>query len=119
MIILSAVVATAGLFLDTPAVVVGSMVIAPIVSPVVTADVGAVRNDRDMLVESLHMQLIGLVVAILVAAAFAWLLQEASVVPAGFDIAQMELLRACIAPSTLALAVGLTAGAAGAYGLAT
>ena len=119
MMILSAVVATAGLFLDTPAVVVGSMVIAPIVSPVLTADVGAIRNDRDMLVESLHMQLIGLAVAIAAAAAFAWLVRTAGVVPAAFDIAQMELMAVRIAPSMLALVVGLTAGAAGAYGLAT
>ena len=119
MMVLSAVVATAGLFTDTPAIVVGSMVIAPIVSPVLTADVGAVRNDRDMLIESLHMQLLGLAVAIAAAAAFAWLLRQVHVVPFELAIEQVELMSVRISPSVLALLVGLAAGAAGAYGLAT
>ena len=119
MMVLSAVVATAGLFLGSPAVVVGSMVIAPIVSPVLTADVGIVRNDRDMLIRSLHMQLFGLAVAIVAAAAFAFLMREFHVVPLALNIEQMELMSLRISPSILAVVIGVTAGAAGAYGLAT
>ncbi|QLD88858.1 TIGR00341 family protein [Natronomonas salina] len=119
MMILSAVVATAGIFTGSPAIVVGSMVIAPIVSPVLTADVGVVRNDRDMLVESLHMQLVGLVVAVVASAAFAWFARELSIIPTTLSIEQLELMSVRVSPSILALVVGLTAGAAGAYGLAT
>jgi uncharacterized hydrophobic protein (TIGR00341 family) len=119
MMVLSAIVATAGLFLSSPAVVVGSMVIAPIVSPVLTADVGIVRNDRDMLIESLHMQLFGLAVATVAAAVVAWLIRELHVVPLTLSIEQMELVGLRISPSILAVVIGVTAGAAGAYGLAT
>jgi len=48
MTVLSAVVATAGLLLDSPAIVVGSMVIAPQVSAALTGTVGLVLDDREM-----------------------------------------------------------------------
>ncbi len=119
MMVLSAIVATAGILLGSPAVVVGSMVIAPIVSPMLTASVGAVRNDRDMLLRSLHMQAIGLGVAILTGALFAWLIKEFQAVPVRLALEQMALLSLRISPSILSIVVGISAGAAGAYGLAT
>jgi len=119
MMVLSAVVATAGLLLGSPAVVVGSMVIAPIVSPVLTAGVGAVRNDRDMFIDSIHMQALGLAVAIVTATLSGWLVRQLEIVPATLAIEQMELVGLRLSPSILAIIVGLAAGAAGAYGLAT
>lgn len=119
MMVLSALVATAGILLSSPAVVVGSMVIAPIVSPMLTASVGAVRNDRDMLLRSIHMQAFGLGVAIVTGALFGLLIKELHVVPVRLALEQMELLSLRISPSILSIVVGLSAGAAGAYGLAT
>ena len=119
MMVLSAIVATAGLLQGSPAVVVGSMVIAPIVSPVLTASIGALRNDRDMFIDSIHMQAIGLAVAVLTATAFALVLKQFHVVPVILAVEQMDLISLRIAPGILALSVGLAAGAAGAYGLAT
>ena len=119
MMVLSAIVATAGLLLGSPAVVVGSMVIAPIVSPVLTASVGLIRNDRDMFIDSIHMQAYGLGIAIVTATAFGWAVKQVSVVPGTLAIEQMELMTLRISPSILAIAIGVAAGAAGAYGLAT
>lgn len=119
MMVLSAVVATAGLLLSSPAVVVGSMVIAPIVSPALTASVGAVRNDRDMFLSSIHMQALGLGVAIVTATVFGWLIKQIDAVPSALAIEQMGLIALRVSPSILAITVGLAAGAAGAYGLAT
>lgn len=119
MMVLSAIVATAGLLLGSPAIVVGSMVIAPIVSPVLTASVGAVRNDGSMFIDSIHMQAYGLAVAILTATGMAWLVREFQVVPVVLSIEQLELISLRVSPSLLAIAVGVAAGAAGAYGLAT
>jgi hypothetical protein len=42
----SAIVATAGLLLDSPAIVVGSMVIAPLVGPAMSTSVGSVLDDE-------------------------------------------------------------------------
>ena len=119
MMVLSAVVATAGLLQASPAVVVGSMVIAPIVSPALTAGVGAVRDDRGMFLDSIHMQLLGLAVAIGAATATSLLVKELGVIPVTRSIEQLELVSLRLSPSMLSLAVGVAAGAAGAYGLAT
>lgn len=119
MMILSAVVATAGLLLSSPAVVVGSMVIAPIVSPTMTASVGIVRNDRDMFIKSIHIQALGLGVAIVSATVFGFLIKSVHIVPSRLAIEQMDLLSLRIAPSILSIFVGVAAGAAGAFGLAT
>jgi len=119
MMVLSAVVATAGLLMSSPAIVVGSMVIAPIVSPMLAASVGAVRNDRDMVIDSLHQQMLGLGVAIAMATAFAFSVRETQVVPVRLDVAAMELVSLRLSPSMLGVVVGLAAGAAGAFSLAT
>jgi uncharacterized hydrophobic protein (TIGR00271 family) len=119
MMILSAVVAVAGLLLASPAVVVGSMVLAPIVSPMLTASVGAVRRDHGMLVESLRIQVLGLAVAVLAATAFSFLVKEFFPVPTTLAVVNLELVSLRMSPGMLSVAVGLAAGAAGAFGLAT
>ncbi len=52
MTIISAIIATAGLLLDSPAVVVGSMVIAPLIGPAMTANVGTVVDDHEMFIQA-------------------------------------------------------------------
>ncbi|AUV81862.1 hypothetical protein C2R22_09545 [Salinigranum rubrum] len=68
LVLLSAVIAAAGLLIDSPAVVVGSMVIAPLVGPMLTAGVGTVTGDRAMLTASLRQQVVGIAVGIVGAA---------------------------------------------------
>jgi len=119
MIFLSAVIAAAGLLIGSPAIVVGSMVIAPIVGPVLTATVAGAVGDRQMLLDSIWLQAIGLVVAVAGAALFA-----ATAVFAGFslqtiDITSLDLVGVRLSPTLLSLAVGLAAGAAGTFGLTT
>ena len=119
MIFLSAVIAAAGLLVGSPAIVVGSMVIAPIVGPVLTATVAAAVGDRQMLLDSIWLQTVGLVVAVGGAALFA-----AAVVAGGFslstlDITSLDLVGVRMSPGLLSAVVGLAAGAAGAIGLTT
>jgi uncharacterized hydrophobic protein (TIGR00271 family) len=119
MMVLSAIVATSGLVVGSPAVVVGSMVIAPIVSPMLTASIGAVRDDREMLLDSVHQQGIGLAVAAVAAVGFAALLKVTVAVPTAISVGTMELTASRLSPGLLSITVGLVGGAAGAYGLAT
>ena len=119
MIFLSAVIAVAGLLVDSPAVIVGSMVIAPIVGPVLTAAVGAATGDREMLLNSVWIQAIGLAVAIVGAAAFSYVVQVTGFFPATLDVSTIEPIAVRVAPNFVTLAIGLAAGAAGAYGLTT
>ncbi|NEU58910.1 TIGR00341 family protein [Halorussus sp. MSC15.2] len=118
MIFLSAIIATAGLLLDSPAIVVGSMVIAPMVGPVLTASVGAVTGDREMLADSIKLQAIGLGVAVVSALAFGYILRTFSFVPQ-LRITALGQISSRVAPSLLTVAVGLAAGSASAFGLTT
>lgn len=119
LMFLSTIVATAGLLLGSPAVIVGSMVIAPLVGPMLTASVGAVRNDRQMVVQSLHMQALGLGVAILGGAVVSLLIRWFQIVPPTLAIESLELVALRVSPGVLSAAVGLAAGAAGAFSIAT
>jgi len=119
MIFLSALIATAGLLVDSPAVVVGSMVIAPFVGPVLTAAVGGVTGDREMLRDSLGLQALGIAVAIVSSLAFGYLLRTISLVPRQLEITALAQVSSRVAPTVLTLAVGLAAGSASAFGLST
>lgn len=119
LILLSAIIATAGLLADSPAVIVGAMVIAPIVGPVLTASVGAVTGDREMLLASLWLQAVGLAVAVVGSIAFSYGLQYSGFVPAGMDVTSIELISLRVSPSLLTIFVGLASGAAAAWGLTT
>lgn len=119
MVFLSAVIATAGLLVESSAVIVGSMVIAPIVGPVLTAAVGATTGDREMLLHSIWLQGAGLAVAMLGAWAFSVGLQFSGFVPGTLDVTSIDTIVLRFAPGILTVTVGLAAGAAGAYGLAT
>ncbi len=119
MMVLSTVIATAGLLLGSPAIVVGSMVLAPIVSPMLTASVGAVRDDRQMVIGSIQMQAFGLAVAIVGAFLFSLLAKHLFAVPMTLAVSTMESISSRFAPGILAITVGLASGAAGAFGLVT
>ncbi len=119
MTIISSLVATAGLLLDSPAVVVGSMVIAPLIGPALSASIGTVVNDRELFYTAMRYQMSGVAVGIVAAAIFAWLLQVLLVVPPGTEITQIDEIAERIAPELLLLPVALGAGVAGVLSLAT
>jgi uncharacterized hydrophobic protein (TIGR00341 family) len=117
--VVSAVVATAGLLLDSPATVVGSMVIAPLIGPAMSAAVGTVIDDEDLFVRGVRMQVIGMGLAVLAAGVFAFLVQMTNLVPPGLDPGSIEQIRERLKPDFLSLAVALGAGVAGALSLTT
>ncbi|MFO7833670.1 MAG: DUF389 domain-containing protein [Halohasta sp.] len=119
MIFLSAVIAVVGLLMDSPAIVVGSMVIAPIVGPVLTATVGAVSGDRRMVLDSIWLQTAGLAVAVAGAALFSGVVYYAGFVPQQLAVSSIELIGVRLSPGLLSVVVGLASGAAGAFGLTT
>ncbi len=117
--VVSAIVATAGLLLDSPAVVVGSMVIAPLIGPALGASVGSVLNDEPLFRSSLRYQLVGVVVAILAAAVFAFFVRVTNIVPPGLDLSGVDEIGERLAPDLLSLAVALGAGVAGVVSIST
>ncbi|WP_135362911.1 DUF389 domain-containing protein [Halosimplex halophilum] len=119
LMFLSTVIATAGLLIGSPAVLVGSMVLAPLVAPMLAASIGAVRNDRAMVADSLRQQAVGLGVAVLGAVAASLLIRYLAIVSVTLDVTTVDLFAVRLSPGLLSVVVGLAAGAAGAFGLTT
>jgi len=119
MTVISAVVATAGLLLDSPAVVVGSMVIAPLIGPALGASVGTVIDDEELFTESVYYQIIGVVVAIGAAAVFAALVRMSNIVPPDLVLSNVGEISERLAPDLLSLVIALGAGVAGVVSIAT
>ena len=113
--IISAIVATAGLLQDSAAVVVGSMVIAPLIGPAMASCVGTVINDDDLFWEGIRSQTIGLSVAVLSAVVFA--VGYRLLLAPELELLIIQQIAERAHPGLLALAVALGAGTAGALAL--
>ena len=121
MTVVSAIVATAGILIDSPAVVVGSMVIAPLVGPAVATSVGSVVNDREIFVRGVKLQILGVLVAVVAAAVFAFFVRQTGLVPilSAEDLVELQQFEGRLSPDFLSLVVALGAGVAGALSVAT
>jgi len=120
MTVVSSVVATAGLLLDSAAVVVGSMVIAPLIGPAMATSTGSVVDDRELLLRGVKQQVAGGLLAVVAAAVFATLLRTAHVVPLeAADVFAIDEVRERLVPDVLSLVIALGAGIAGALSLST
>jgi uncharacterized hydrophobic protein (TIGR00341 family) len=115
--VVSAVIATAGLLLNSPAVVVGSMVIAPLIGPAMAAAVGTVVVDDDLFARGVKLQAVGVVLSVASAAAFAWFVKTVHLIPPFTDVTSIPQVRQRLAPDFLSLVVALGAGVAGAFSL--
>ena len=119
MTVVSAVIATAGLLLDSPAVVVGSMVIAPLIGPAMTASVGTVVVDEEMFTRGVKLQVVGLLLSVASAAVFAWFVRTVNLVPPITDVTAIPEVRERLAPDFLSLVVAIGAGVAGSLSMTT
>mgnify|MGYP000076635099 CR=1 FL=1 len=117
--VVSAVIATAGLLLDSPAVVVGSMVIAPLVGPAMAASIGTVVDDPELFVRGVKLQALGMGLAVVSAAAFAWAVKTIYLIPPGMEITAVPEIQERLTPDFLSLVVALGAGVAGVLSLST
>ncbi len=113
MLLISAAVATAGLLGDSPAVVVGSMVIAPLLGPALAASVGIVTGDDALRKEGFRYQALGVGVVVGASIALASLARLAGFEPAGVDIVLVAELEERVSPNLFSVLVALGAGVAG------
>lgn len=67
LVLLSAIVAAGGMLRDSPAVVIGAMVIAPLMGPNIALALGTTLADRDLLYRAARVNLLGLFIALLLA----------------------------------------------------
>ncbi len=119
MTVLSALVATVGLILDSAAVIIGAMVIAPLLGPALSSTVGTVVDDQSLFWKGVIYQVGGVLVAVASASVFAWLLRITSIAPPGKAVADTAQIATRLSPDILSLMLALAAGAAGVLSLAT
>jgi uncharacterized hydrophobic protein (TIGR00271 family) len=106
LMILSTLLASTGLFLNSASVIIGAMILAPLMSPIISLSMGIVRSDRSLVRPSLKTLAVGLSMGLVCAAVFALLTPLRTVTPE---------MASRLNPSLLDLMVALLSGVAGAY----
>jgi uncharacterized hydrophobic protein (TIGR00341 family) len=112
-ILLSTIIATTGLLLDSAATIIGAMVVAPLMGPAISASVGTILDDANMTRRGVVLQVTGLVAAILTGAIMGWLLQQTILIPPELDIRTIPQVAERTSPNFLSLFLALGSGIAG------
>jgi uncharacterized hydrophobic protein (TIGR00271 family) len=106
MMILSTLIATYGLFADSSPVIIGAMILAPIISPIVSFSMGMVRYDKEMLKTGIISILFGTLVSLFFAAIVTILIPMK---------VHTSVIDARLSPNLLDLGIAVFSGIAAAY----
>jgi uncharacterized hydrophobic protein (TIGR00271 family) len=113
MVFLSVLMATFGLLIGNSAVVIGSMLIAPILSPVLSLSLGIVILDIHLTLRSFYTLLKSIVMAVVSATAATFLFAPL----AGLDWQLNSEILSRMEPSIMFVAIALVAGFAASFAL--
>lgn len=106
LILLSTMLATLGLYLSSSSVVIGAMLLAPLMAPIVALAMALLRKDTKMTRRSVGTIIVGVLLALSASALISKIFPHKPITP--------EMV-ARLNPTLLDLAVALIAGVAGAY----
>lgn len=106
MLAISAVVATLGLLANSAAVIIGAMIIAPLMTPIVSTSYWLIARKGILILRSLLTVILGSLLTVIIA----YLFTEAI----GWKLVGTEIVSR-LKPSLLDLGIALAAGAAGAF----
>lgn len=106
LMVLATLLASVGLFADSAPVIIGAMILAPLMAPIISLAMGVLRQDERLLGESLRTLCVGMGLALLCSVLLSWLMPLQTV---NGEIA------ARLQPTLLDLAVAVISGVAGAY----
>lgn len=106
LVVLSSMLATFGMFLSSSPVVIGAMVLAPLMAPIISLSMGLLRNDQVLLKDSLWTLGMGVFIGLSVATLLALLIP--------YKTLTMEISTR-LHPTLLDLGVAVVSGVAGAY----
>ncbi len=106
LMVLSTMLATVGLYLNSGSVVIGAMLLAPLMTPIVSLAMGLLRHDEKMTSQSTIKITVGVMIALLSSALISLLFPHKPMTN--------EML-ARLSPSLLDLSVAIFAGMAAAY----
>jgi uncharacterized hydrophobic protein (TIGR00271 family) len=111
LLVLAAVIASAGIVSDSTATVIGAMIVAPLMTPILGTAFSAVTGDRANLVRSVALVVGGAAAVVLVG----WLVGSLSSVPA--VAATSSQVAGRVHPRLIDLLAALATGAVGAFAL--
>ncbi|WP_339654292.1 DUF389 domain-containing protein, partial [uncultured Salegentibacter sp.] len=106
MMILSTLIATFGLFANSSPVIIGAMILAPIISPIVSFAMGMVRYDTNMLKRGIITILIGTGVSLLFSSGVTL------IIPIKLITSEID---ARLSPTLLDMGIAVASGVAAAY----
>ena len=106
LMVLSTLLAAVGLYQNSSAVVIGAMLLAPLMTPIVSLSMGVLRRDVKMSRQSALKIAYGVMIALFAAALMTQLFPHKPIT---------EEMQARLNPTLLDLAVAIIAGIAGAY----
>lgn len=106
LMVLATLLAAVGLFADSAPVIIGAMILAPLMAPIISLSMGVLRQDERLLAESLRTLCVGMGLALLCSVLLSWLVPLETV---------NEQIAARLQPTLLDLAVAVISGIAGAY----
>jgi uncharacterized hydrophobic protein (TIGR00271 family) len=109
LLVLAAIIASAGLIANSVASIIGAMIIAPLMGPIVGIALGIVTGLPKRTLQSLAVAAVGSIATILVGVAMGAWLATSPDVPSNSEIMGRT------SPTIVDLVVALAAGAAGAY----
>ncbi len=107
LLLVSVLMATTGLFQNSSPTIIGAMILAPLMAPIVAFSMGAIRFDDTLIQQSIKTILLSVLLALAASALYAWWLPFTHVTD------QMSMRTH---PTLLDLAVAVFAGIAAAYG---
>ncbi len=107
LLIVSVLMASTGLFQNSSPTIIGAMILAPLMAPIVAFAMGAVRFDETLMQRSIKTIFLSILIALAASALYAWWLPFTHVTD------QMSMRTH---PTLLDLAVAVFAGIAAAYG---
>lgn len=106
LMVLSTLLAATGLFMSSAPVIIGAMILAPLMSPIISLSMGVVRYENNLMFSALKSIFWGSLVALLVAMLFTWMMPLHTLTPE---------IEARLNPNVLDLMVAVVSGIAGAY----
>jgi uncharacterized hydrophobic protein (TIGR00271 family) len=119
VMVLAMLIASVGIFLDSPILVVGAMVVGPEFGPIAATCVALVQRRAGLAARSLTALVVGFPLGIALTVVSTWLLKETGVTPAHFSSSDHSLSNSIANPDFLAFFVAFCAGIAGMLSLTT
>jgi uncharacterized hydrophobic protein (TIGR00271 family) len=106
LMVLSTMLATFGLFANSSPVVIGAMILAPLMAPIISLSMGVLRQNKKLIINSFKTVAIGLILSFFCAVLITWITPLHHV---------NSEITARIRPNLLDLGIAVVSGIAGAY----